>query len=66
MLIRLGPKLHSTLETGTASDQSKFALNRFAEPHEISGIVSFLCDSERASYITGENYVIAGGANSRL
>ena len=44
----------------------KFALNRFAEPHEISGIVSFLADSERASYVTGENYVIAGGANSRL
>ena len=44
----------------------KFALNRFAVPDEISGIVSFLVDSNRASYVTGENYVIAGGATSRL
>ena len=32
----------------------------------ILGLVSFLCDNERASYITGENYAICGGANIRL
>ena len=59
----------------------QFAMKRFGEPHEISGkylpsewqnisyflgLVSFLCDNERASYITGENYAICGGANIRL
>ena len=50
----------------TLNQSFKFALNRFAVPDEISGIVSFLVDSERASYVTGENYVIAGGSTSRL
>uniref|UniRef100_A0A8C0RJW9 Dehydrogenase/reductase 2 n=2 Tax=Canis lupus familiaris TaxID=9615 RepID=A0A8C0RJW9_CANLF len=32
---------------------------RFGEPEECAGIVSFLCSSD-ASYITGENIVVAG------
>jgi len=40
-------------------------LNRFGRPDEIGGIVSFLC-SDDASYITGENFVVAGGINARL
>lgn len=35
-------------------------LKRLGEAHEISGIVSFLCGPD-ASYITGENIVVAGG-----
>lgn len=38
---------------------------RIAEPHDISGLVAFLCTDE-ASYITGENFVVAGGMQSRL
>uniref|UniRef100_A0A5F5PR69 Dehydrogenase/reductase 2 n=1 Tax=Equus caballus TaxID=9796 RepID=A0A5F5PR69_HORSE len=34
-------------------------LFRFGEPEECAGIVSFLCSSD-ASYITGENIVVAG------
>ena len=40
-------------------------LGRVGLPEEIGGIVSFL-SSEDASYITGENIVVSGGAPSRL
>ena len=40
-------------------------LGRVGNPEEIGGIVSFL-SSDDASYITGENIVVAGGAPSRL
>jgi len=44
----------------------QFSMQRFAEPEEISGIVSFLADNERASYITGESFTVCGGGNFRL
>ena len=40
-------------------------MNRLGEPHEMGGIVSFLC-SDDASYITGETIVASGGMPSRL
>jgi len=40
-------------------------LGRIGQPEEIAGMVSFL-SSDDASYITGENFVIAGGQPSRL
>ncbi|KAG8176364.1 hypothetical protein JTE90_020762 [Oedothorax gibbosus] len=40
-------------------------LRRVGKPDECAGIVSFLC-SEDASYVTGENFVVAGGYYSRL
>ena len=45
---------------------SQFAMQRIAEPVEISGMISFLSDNERASYITGEAYTVCGGGNFRL
>lgn len=44
----------------------QFALKRFAVPDEMSGIVAFLSDDERASYITGESYTVSGGGNFRI
>ncbi|XP_054988690.1 dehydrogenase/reductase SDR family member 2, mitochondrial-like [Sorex araneus] len=36
-----------------------FGLQRFGEPEDCAGLVSFLCSSD-ASYITGENIAVAG------
>ena len=38
---------------------------RIGQPDEMGGLASFLC-SDDASFITGENIVAAGGAQSRL
>jgi len=40
-------------------------IGRLGTPDDIAGIVSFL-SSDDASFITGENYVVAGGQPSRL
>jgi len=45
---------------------AQFAMGRVAEPWEMGGMISFLSDNNRASYITGENYTVCGGGNFRL
>jgi len=40
-------------------------LKRFGVPSEMGGVCSFLA-SDDASYVTGENIVLAGGINARL
>lgn len=40
-------------------------MKRFGETNECAGVVAFLV-SQDASYITGENIVVAGGEFSRL
>uniref|UniRef100_A0A8C8UD50 Uncharacterized protein n=1 Tax=Peromyscus maniculatus bairdii TaxID=230844 RepID=A0A8C8UD50_PERMB len=41
-----------------------FFLSRIGQPEDCAGLVSFLCSAD-ASYITGENIVVAG-CSSRL
>ena len=52
--------------TETDDQAEQFAMQRYGEPREISGVISFLSDNERASYITGEAYNVCGGGNFRL
>jgi len=40
-------------------------LGRIADPEEVSELVTFLC-SDKASYITGQGYIIDGGATLSL
>ena len=44
---------------------SKIPLGRFGEAEEFANVVTFLC-SERASYVTGINLLIDGGASRSL
>lgn len=44
---------------------SSTPLRRFAEPSEVAAAVAFLA-MDKASYITGHNLVVDGGASSRL
>jgi len=39
---------------------SKMIINRWGEPKDLFGLVEYLV-SERASYITGQDFVIDGG-----
>jgi|GEM_PF-3690602 3-oxoacyl-[acyl-carrier protein] reductase len=54
------PGYMKTDMTSHLKDTSMISLNRFAKTAEISGLVHFLL-SEKASYITGQNFVIDGG-----
>ena len=46
--------------TRAAMANMKTALGRAAEPQEIVDLVLYLC-SDKASFITGDNYIIDGG-----
>ncbi|MCL4119742.1 UNVERIFIED_CONTAM: hypothetical protein GTU68_016686 [Idotea baltica] len=61
---RFSQPLHSSEEIAEKM-MDPILLGRFGEPDDISGLVAFLC-SDDASYITGENFVAAGGMSSRL
>ena len=52
--------------TETDEQAEQFAMQRYGEPREISGIISLLSNNERASYITGEAFNVCGGGNFRL
>ncbi|GLG97222.1 Uncharacterized protein GBIM_04020 [Gryllus bimaculatus] len=61
---RFAAALHEQ-ESAREAAVSKIPMGRLAQPHEIAGIVSFLCSND-ASYITGETIVVSGGMSSRL
>ncbi|MCY9659918.1 SDR family oxidoreductase [Paenibacillus chondroitinus] len=42
---------------------SKTLLKRFGQPHELAELAAFIA-SDRASYITGVNYAVDGGASA--
>ncbi|XP_069086484.1 dehydrogenase/reductase SDR family member 4-like isoform X3 [Pleurodeles waltl] len=52
-------------ETMKSQVMTHFKFSRMADSAECAGIVSFLCSTD-ASFISGENIVVAGGGLSRL
>ena len=53
------------LPTHSNEDNAQHPAGRVGRPEDIAEMVMFLCDSDRAGFITGENIVIDGGM-SRL
>ena len=69
------PMLHAGLErdlkNGSRGDGlkvliEKHVLKRISNPTEIAEMIYFLSDSERSSFITGQSFVVDGGALARL
>jgi NAD(P)-dependent dehydrogenase (short-subunit alcohol dehydrogenase family) len=68
--------LKASLSRGTLSDNDtnnrrqslglKHALGRIGRPEEIGETILFLADNRRSSFITGQSFIIDGGATSRL
>ena len=54
-----------TTDAVTLKIQATIPLNRFAEPHEIGGVIAFLA-SPAAAYITGINLPVDGGRTKSL
>lgn len=55
----------TSIEEIAKSILSQVPLNRFGQPPECAGVVSFL-SSDDASYITGETILVTGGISARL
>jgi NAD(P)-dependent dehydrogenase (short-subunit alcohol dehydrogenase family) len=53
------PRLEQTLLERTP-------LGRFGDPRDIAEAISFLLDCERSAFITGQTFVVDGGALARL
>lgn len=56
--------VRTPMNDGISEENTRdFPVPRFAEPKEISAVVLFLCSSE-ASFVTGAEYQVDGGATS--
>ncbi|KAM7321559.1 hypothetical protein ACRRTK_019651 [Alexandromys fortis] len=55
----LGEKVEKAIMDVVPHLNKLYGLQRLGEPEDCAGIVSFLCSSD-ASYITGENIIVAG------
>lgn len=70
------PMLHSSLQqrekpnTDLASVMTTFSkrqlMGRVGQPEEIARMILFLADAESSSFITGQAFVVDGGATARL
>ena len=54
------PPSHSNL------DHRQHPAGRVGRPEDITGMVLFLCDNDRAGFITGENIIIDGGMSKLM
>ena len=59
------------IETGkgikhSKEDKSQHPAGRVGMPKDISETVLFLCDNEKAGFITGQNFIIDGGMSSQM
>ncbi|MCL1992732.1 MAG: SDR family oxidoreductase [Spirochaetes bacterium] len=52
--------------THSSEDEGQHPAGRVGKPQDIAEMVMFLCDNERAGFITGENIVIDGGMSKLM
>ena len=48
------------------SDNNQHAAGRVGKPDDIAEMVLFLCDNNKAGFITGQNFIIDGGMNKLM
>jgi len=68
--------LRAGLNRGTATEvnveqrikelSKKHALGRLGQPEEIAQMILFLSDSQKSAFITGQSFIVDGGATARL
>ena len=54
------------VEAGLAQLARATPLGRVGQPEEIANLVVYLCEADQSSFITGQCFVIDGGATARL
>ena len=64
----ISPGWIDTLLDANYSDEDKMQhpVGRIGRPEDIAEMVMFLCDNERAGFITGENITIDGGMSKLM
>lgn len=55
-----------SIEERLADLGSKHVVGRVGQPAEIGEVIHFLCDHQRASFLTGQSITVDGGATARL
>jgi NAD(P)-dependent dehydrogenase (short-subunit alcohol dehydrogenase family) len=58
--------IDTTSSVHSAADEAQHPAARVGKPEDIAEMVTFLCDNNRAGFITGENIVIDGGMSKLM
>ena len=59
-------KEHGSVDDQLARLAARTVIGRIGRPDEIASLIYFLADSAQSSFVTGQAFVIDGGATSRL
>ena len=58
--------IDTTASKHSSADEAQHPATRVGKPSDIAEMVLFLCDNEKAGFITGENIVIDGGMSKLM
>ena len=64
--LQRGHLKNANIEDQLSELAAKHPLKRIGEPTDVASLIYFLADKEKSSFITGQAFVVDGGATSRL